>query len=104
MRIKTNKTQLDAVALLLALTLDMNKPTNIAEKLVYKIVEKAFNKIRIKAEALFAPRSGYGFSLTDEEAMAMHIFLEHAEIATQLYPYEVIQLKTISDDIHRNYG
>lgn len=104
MIIKTNKSQLDAVSLLLGVLVTENKPTNIAEKLVYNIVKNAYNKIRSKSEMLGCPRSGYKISLTDNEALAIHVFLNNIHIPEKLYPYESIQINSMNNQIYEAHG
>lgn len=104
MKIKQTKSQLDGVALILAIMIDLNQPENVAERLVYGIVKKAFNKIRVKSEAIKTPHGGWGITLTDEEAMALYVFLQTAHIPAERYQYEAIQLGTISNLINQKFG
>ena len=101
MIIKSTHSQLTYITDLLAHLLDENKPQDLADKLVYGIVFKAFQKIRNKAE--FPSRSGYRFTLTDQEALAMFVFLNQVDLKRDQYPYEANQLQLISDQIHQQF-
>lgn len=101
MKIKTNYTQLSGVVLLLDELLKINKPQDIAEKLVHGIVFKVFQKLRIKSET--PGRSGYGITLSDQDALALFVFLNHVDLMTESYPFEAVLIQGISDEIHKNY-
>lgn len=104
MTIKTTKPQLEGIELILKVLLADNQPANIAEQLVYNHVFKAYTKIRAKIESSYAPRSGYAVSLTDQEALALHVFYENVHIYHAAYQYEALQLQTVFNQINQQYG
>ncbi len=104
MVIRVTQNQLYGVSLILSRMIEAYSPENMEEKLVLGLVLKAYKKISKKTLTQLTPRSGWSFNLTDEEAMALHVFLEHAEIPDVLYQYEAIQIRSISDKIHQQYG
>lgn len=99
MKIKLNRAQLEGVELLLRVLLNDNKPSNMAERLVYEIVFKLYQKIRAKAEVIGCPRSGYGLSLTSQEAMAYYIYYQNVVIDTTAYTYEALQMQRVFNEI-----
>lgn len=105
MKFKANKCQTEALELVLRVLLEENQPADVAESLVYEIVFKAYTKIRAKVEALIAPRSGWGVSLTDQEAKALYVFYQQ-RVNPYLpgYAYEMIQLRTLYEQIDQQYG
>ncbi len=104
MIIKTNRDQLEGVVLLMSELLVDNQPSDIAELLVFSLVKDAYAKMRAKTETIMAPRSGYSINLTDLQAMALYIFLQNVSIPQSRYQYEAIQIQSISDKIHQQYG
>lgn len=104
MTIKTNQNQLEAVELILRILLNDNQPGNIAEQLVYSHVFKAYTKIRAKTESRINTRSGWGISLTDQEALALHVFYENVLIDRVAYQYEALALQTVFNQINKEYG
>lgn len=101
MRIKTNHSRLMSVVLLLGQLLLINKPNDIAEKLVYSLVEKLYKRILVKT--ITATRAGYTFTLSDQEALALFIFINQVDLLRSAYPYEANELQAISDQIHQEY-
>ncbi|MBY0244980.1 MAG: hypothetical protein K2Q03_05975 [Sphingobacteriaceae bacterium] len=103
MKIKLNRAQLEGVELLMRVLLNENKPKDIAELLVRDIVYKLYQKIRAKTEVIGCPRSGYGVSLTNQEAMAFYIYYQNVEVDAEGYKYEAFQLQRIFAEIDRIY-
>nr|WP_067054118.1 hypothetical protein [Mucilaginibacter sp. L294] len=103
MTFKPNRCQLDGLELLLRVLLNENKPDNIAERLVYSHVAKAYNKIRAKTEAVFIGKSTWQFSLTDQEAWALHVFFYNVTVDFVAYHYEVLTLQSIINQIDQMY-
>ncbi|GGH02931.1 hypothetical protein [Pedobacter zeae] len=104
MKIKATKDKIAGISLLLGVLMEQNKPRDIAETLIYLLVDKVFTKVRAKAESLWSPKSGWGVNLTDMEAMALFIFLQQVHIPERLYKYEAIQLNDVSNQIEKVYG
>lgn len=101
MRIKTNQERLNGAVLLLGTLLEHNKPQDISEKLIHGMVFKVYQKIRNKAE--MPGKNGYSFSLSDQDALALFIFINQTDLMVDFYPYEALHLESIANEIHKKY-
>jgi len=104
MKIKTKRNQLEAIVLLLTVLLNAYPPKSMIEKLIYSIVNKTFNKLRVKSESLGCPQSGWGFLLTDQEAWALYSFLTRVYLPVEEYSYEVHEINLLISQINKEHG
>lgn len=104
MTVKTTRTQLEAVVLLLSILIEENKPTNVLEKLILSLVMALFQKLRKKIESITYPKSGWSVNMTDLEAMALHAFYKSIWVDNEAYTYEAIQLERIIKQIDQKHG
>lgn len=103
MKMKTTRQQLEAVELALRLMLSENKPTNPAEKLIYDIVYKLYCRVRMRVERITPTKSGWSLKLTEQEALALHVFVTNYPMPVG-YTYEELQIDTIYYKIDQEYG
>lgn len=108
MRIKNSQDQMLGIVLLLGVLVNNQKPSNIAEKLVYNIVFKVYQKYRLQAEnnalKLRKTANGYTLCLTDNEAMALYAYLHLVTIPEKQYQYEAIQMLRLCNEIEKQYA
>ena len=103
MKVKMTRTQLEAVELIIRVMLDINKPADAAEKLVYDIVYKFYSRIRTRCERATATKDGWSIKFSEQESLAMHVFISNF-IVPNGYTYETIQLNTIYYHLDQEYG
>lgn len=103
MKLKTTRNQLEAIELIVRLMLQLNKPNNPAEKLVYDIVYKAYCRIRTRVERIASTKHGWSLKLADQEALAMHVFICNSHVPSG-YDYERLQLETMYTNLQKEYG
>ena len=108
MRIRNSQDQQLGIVLLLGVLVTSQKPNSIAEKLVYNIVFKVYQKYRTQAEnnnlKLRKSANGFSLCLNDTEAMALYAYLQHVTIPTAQYQYEAIQMLRVCNEIEKQYA
>lgn len=107
MKIKVNKTQLEALDVLLSLMLKVHKPQDMAEKLLHRLVRQMWEKVSIKlTKSVSEHKIKHSLNLTPAEAMGFHLWF-HQKIGDDFlesYKYESIVCQSIVDDIDREYA
>jgi len=101
MRFQTKKSQLDSIVLLLGELVKRNQPEDIAQKLVHSIVKKVYLRLLVKTET--ATRSGFTFTLSDPDALALFVFINQVDLMIEFYPCESNEIQMISNQIHQAY-
>lgn len=101
MKITANKEKLTGLGLLFAYLVINYTPDNMAEKLVYAHVYRIHLKIKAKLDVLNYPKGGYNINLTDDEAIALYLFMQNVSIPENHYRYEAIQMRLITDEIDK---
>jgi len=104
MKLKTTRSQLEGLELIIRVMLQTNIPNDPAEKLIYDIVYKAYCRIRTRVERIASTKHGWSFKLADQEALAMHVFISNATVPPIGYDYEKMQLQSMFTNIHDEYG
>jgi hypothetical protein len=104
MTVKNTQAQMDAIVQLLGILLTENEPQNIAEKLVYNIVFKLYQKFRAQSEMLKLKAKGYSLNLNDNEALALYVFVQNVHIPTAQYQYEALQLTRVFNEIDKQHA
>lgn len=95
---------MEAIVLLLGMLVNENKATNIAEKLVYNIVFKVYQKFRAQSELLKWKQKGFSLSLNENEAFALYVFLQNVSLPIAEYQYEALQLTRVLNEIDKQYA
>ncbi|MBC7399820.1 MAG: hypothetical protein H7289_07720 [Mucilaginibacter sp.] len=95
---------MEGILLLLKLLLKLNKPKDLAEKLVRNIVFKVYQRLRAQSEVVTLKPKGYSLSLNENEALALYVYLQNVGIANDLYKYEALQLTRVFNEIDKQYA
>lgn len=96
MRIKTNQQQLEGITLLVRIMMDENQHDSLIAQLIRNMVNDVWVKWNRK---LYPARpKDWGFTLTDNEAMALVIYWQ-AVCPPLGYDYEVLQMERIVNEI-----
>lgn len=108
MRIRNSQDQQLGIVLLLGVLVTNQKPNSIAEKLVYNIVFKVYQKYRQQAEnnnlKLRKSANGFSLCLNENEALALYAYLQLVTIPAEQYHYEAIQMLRVCNEIERQYA
>jgi hypothetical protein len=106
MKIKLTKTQLEGIHTLIKVMLSQTKPYEMADKLVFEIVDGISDKITRKMKKLqYEPTVGYGLSLTSIEAKALYCWLTNlCHLYDNDYQYESMVATTVVGEIDQEYA
>lgn len=108
MKVKLSKNQLEGFHTLLNVALKLNKPYDMASKLLFEIVDGINDKIARKLKKLtYGSEGGYSLSLTSIEAKALFCWIGHIDESGELsesYKYESIVSREVVAQIDREYA
>lgn len=106
MRIKLTKTQLEGIHNLLKVMLREVECEEMADKLLYEIVDGISDKITKKLKKLqYNTEGGYSLSLTSIEAKALFCWLTNQiHFYDEAYQYETIVATGIIGEIDQEYA
>jgi hypothetical protein len=107
MKIKLNKSKLEALDILLSMMIRVHKPSNIADRLVHSLVTEVWKKVSIKlTKSVSEYKVRHTLTISDTEAMALHIWY-HRYISDDYmdsYQYESLVCRNIVNEIDREYA
>lgn len=108
MKIQCSQGQLEGIVLLLGVLVVSQTPSNIPEQLVYNHVFKLYQKTRLKTEnygqKLTAKSKLCNLCLTENEALALYVYLQQVTIPQAQYQYEAIQILRVTNEIEKQYA
>ncbi|MGY6521986.1 MAG: hypothetical protein ACXIUD_09675 [Mongoliitalea sp.] len=107
MKIKLNKSQLEALRVLLTKMIHLHTPKDMAENLLDTLVRQVLEKVTIKlAKSLSEHKVKHTLSLSHSEAMGLHLWF-HQLVTEEIwsdYQYEAIVCRNIVAEIDREYA
>lgn len=106
MKLKLTKNQLEGMHNLIRIMLAHTKPREMADKLLYEIVDGIELKITKKMKKLqFETAGGYGLTLTSIESKALHCWLNNQLHLFEVdYKYEAIVATGVIGEIDQEYA
>ncbi len=107
MKIPCSQAQIEGIVLLLGVLVQSQTPSNIPEKLVYSHVLKLYQKTRLKLENFgqkTTAKNKTSFCLSDNEALALYVYLQQVAIPEHQYLYETIVLISVKNAIEKEFA
>lgn len=103
MKIKLNRVKMLGLFELIEFLMDGNQAENDGEQILYLLVEKIRIKLRNRLDQL-SLKDNYQITLSEDEALALKVWLEQKHIPANYFNYELNVAQQICLDINKQYG